>query len=106
MTVVCAGAVVTICVAVAGCARGYKAETYSPCDTVSGTSTSYGRSMALRNAERSFRLQVPDSRGELLSAGLRRVKVGPKRSSCRPYPLFGGATALVTCKVEARVCGR
>jgi hypothetical protein len=93
-------------VAAAGCVSNKQAVTFSPCETVTGTATSYGRAFALRNAERSFRTQVPDARGELLNAGLRRVRPGPKRATCKPYRLFGGTTSLVTCSVQARVCGR
>ena len=79
---------------------------FAPCDTVTGSSTSYGRALARRQAEQDFRQQFPDVRGDLINAGLRRVKVVRKRTTCRPYALFGGGTALTTCTAEARVCGR
>ena len=99
-------AALALSLAAAGCVSGKQAVTFSPCETVTGTATSYGRAMALRNAERSLRLQVPDARGELLGAGLRRVRPGLSRSTCKPYRLFGTTTSLITCSVQTRVCGR
>ena len=76
------------------------------CDIVVGTSTAYGRTLASRQAEQDARQQMPDARGDLVSSGVRRVRVVQKRTTCRPYALFSGATSLTTCTAEARVCGR
>jgi hypothetical protein len=81
-------------------------QSFDPCDVINGTATSYGRTASLRYAEANFKNQIPDARGELLNIGLRRVRVGPKRVSCRPYALFGGNSSWTTCTVQARVCGR
>jgi hypothetical protein len=78
----------------------------APCDTVTATGTSYGRHQARRHAEQNLRHQLPDARGDLVSAGLRRVRTVGKRTTCKPYSLFGGATSLTTCTIQARVCGR
>jgi hypothetical protein len=92
--------------ALSGCAQNRQSVSYDPCDTVTGTAMNYGRTSTLRYAEMNFKSQVPDARGELLGSGLRRVRVGPKRASCRPYAFFGGGTAWTTCQVQAKVCGR
>ena len=78
----------------------------SPCETATGSGTSYSRGVALARAERSLRTQVPDARGDLVSTGVRRVRVIATRRSCEPYRVFGTGTGLVTCKVQARLCGR
>ena len=78
----------------------------SPCETATGTATSYSRGIALARAERSLRTQVPDARGDLVSSGVRRVRVIATRRFCEPYRVFGAGTGLVTCKVQARLCGR
>jgi hypothetical protein len=78
----------------------------SPCDVITGTATNYGRAATLRRAEAHFRIQAPIIRGELVGSGVRGVRIVNQRSSCQPYHLFGASTGLVTCKVQARVCGR
>jgi hypothetical protein len=78
----------------------------SPCDTITGTATNYGRAYTTRLAEQSFRTQAPTIRGELVASGVRRVRVVAQRKSCVPYGVFGGSAGLVTCRVQARVCGR
>jgi hypothetical protein len=90
-----------------GCAQSRQAsQTSAPCETVTGTATSYGRALTLRYADNNFRSQVPDARGERFGAGLRRTRVGSKRVVCQPYRLFGSVTGLTTCTVQARLCGR
>jgi hypothetical protein len=78
----------------------------SPCDVATGTATSYSRGTALVRAERALRLQTIDARGDLVSSGVRRVRTSGTRRTCEPYRLFGAGTGLVTCKVQAQLCGR
>ncbi len=78
----------------------------SPCDTVSGTATNYGRTNTERRAAQQFRSNLPEQRGDLVASGLRRVRVIAKRTDCRPYRVFGTSTGLTTCTVAARICGR
>jgi hypothetical protein len=80
--------------------------TVAPCDTVSANATTYGRSRAALYAERNLRLEIADSRGDLVGSGLRRVRVIAKRTTCRPYTLFGTGTSLTSCTAVARLCGR
>lgn len=91
---------------VAACVPQRAEAPLSPCDTATGTATSYSRGLALARAERSLRTQVPDARGDLVSTGIRRVRVVATRRTCEPYRVFGTGTGLVTCRVQARLCGR
>lgn len=99
-------AAVAIAALVAACMPTRPEAPLSPCDVATGTATSYGRGIALARAEASLRGKVPDARGELVSTGVRRVRVIATRRSCEPYTLFGRSTGLVTCRVQARLCGR
>ncbi len=78
----------------------------APCDTVTGNGTAYGRHQARRHAEQNLAHQLPDARGDLVSSGLRRVRVINKRTTCKPYAIFGSATSLTNCTIQARICGR
>ncbi len=78
----------------------------APCDTVSASGTTYGQFRARQFAEKSLRFQIADLRGDLVSSGLRRVRVIAKRTTCRPYNVFGAGTSLTNCVAEARLCGR
>lgn len=101
IAIVAAGVLLASC----GSVRQQSMDT-SPCDTVTGQGTAYGRSQARRHAEQNFRHQLPDARGDLVSSGYRRVRVVAKRMSCQPYALFGAVTSLTNCTLQARVCGR
>jgi hypothetical protein len=92
--------------ALAACASARPPPPPSPCELVVGTATSVGRATAARRADIDFRNQVPDSRGDLVSAGYRRTRVFARRTECSPYRWFGAQTGLTTCTVSARVCGR
>ena len=86
--------------------RAQTTAAFAPCDIATGTATSYSRGTALARAERGLRTQVPDVRGDLLASGVRRVRMAGTRRTCEPYRPFGTPTGLVTCKVQARFCGR
>lgn len=98
-------ALIIVAAGVAACAKSRPLPP-APCDTVTGTATSYGRTISQRYAERDLARQLTDARGDLVSSGIRRVRVVARRSSCRPYSVFGAGTGLVTCTAQARVCGR
>ncbi len=90
----------------AACAWSKPDPQLSPCDTITGIATNYGRAATLRLAETNFKAQAPTIRGELFGSGVRRIRVIGQRRTCEPYSVLGGSTGLVTCRVQARVCGR
>ena len=99
--------VMLVAFGLAACSTGrQQTAAVAPCDTVTGTATNYGRAQAARYAEADLRRQLPDARGDLVGSGLRRVRVVAKRTACRPYALFSGASGMTTCAAQARVCGR
>jgi hypothetical protein len=79
---------------------------FPPCDTVGSTATTTSRGASLAYAQRSLAQIYPDARGDLLGAGYRRIRVVGRRSTCGPYKIAGVETGLVSCTVQARVCGR
>jgi hypothetical protein len=79
---------------------------FPPCDTIGSTATTPSRGASLAYAQRSLSQIYPDARGDLLGAGYRRIKVVARRSTCGPYKIAGVETGLITCTVQARVCGR
>ena len=97
---------IALAIVAASCVPKRAEAPLSPCDTATGTATSYSRGVALARAERSLRTQVPDARGDLVSTGVRRVRLVATRRTCEPYRMFGAGTGLVTCRVQARLCGR
>jgi hypothetical protein len=99
-------AAVCLAAVMAACVPKRAQAPLSPCDVATGTATSYSRGIALARAERALRVQAVDARGDLVSSGVRRVKVLGVRRSCEPYRVFGASSGLVTCKVQAQLCGR
>ncbi len=100
------GAAIGVCTVIGACVPQRAQAPLSPCDAATGTATSYSRGIALARAERALRVQTIDTRGDLVSSGVRRVKIIGVRRLCEPYRLFGTASGLVTCKVQAQLCGR
>ncbi len=95
------------CTIIAACVPKQRTQApLSPCDVATGSATSYSRGIALARAERALRVQAIDARGDLVSSGVRRVKVIGVRRTCEPYRLFTAGSGLVTCKVQAQLCGR
>jgi hypothetical protein len=90
----------------AACVAARRPSAPEPCDAITGTATFYGRAETLRRAERDFRSRAPDIRGDLVGSGVRRVRIVAQRRVCEPYRIFSAPTGLMTCKVQARVCGR
>jgi hypothetical protein len=80
--------------------------TFPPCDTIGSTATTTTRGASIAYAQRSLAQIYPDARGDLLGAGYRRIKVVGRKSTCGPYRIAGVDTGLVSCTVQARVCGR
>jgi hypothetical protein len=104
-------------IAVAGAALGLascaanapvvsSARTFPPCDTIGSTATTPSRGTSIAYAQRSLAQLYPDARGDLLGAGYRRIRVVGRNSTCKPYRIVGADTGLVSCTVQARVCGR
>jgi hypothetical protein len=77
-----------------------------PCDTIGSTATTPSRGASIAYAQRSLAGLYPDARGDLLGAGYRRIRVIGRTSTCGPYRIAGANTGLVSCTVQARVCGR
>jgi hypothetical protein len=82
------------------------ARSFPPCDTIGSTATTPSRGTSLAYAQRSLAQIYPDARGDLLGAGYRRIRVVGRNSTCKPYRIAGADTGLVSCTVQARVCGR
>jgi hypothetical protein len=104
-------------IAVAGAALGLascaanapvtrSAPTFPPCDTIGSTATTPSRGASIAYAQRSLAQLYPDARGDLLGAGYRRIRVVGRNAACKPYRIAGADTGLVSCTVQARVCGR
>jgi hypothetical protein len=80
--------------------------TFPPCDTIGSTATTTSRGASVGYAQRSLAQLYPDARGDLLGAGYRRIRVVGRKTTCGPYRIAGTDTGLVSCTVQARVCGR
>lgn len=102
----CRIGVMSAVIALSACAPPRAQAPLAPCDVATGTATSYSRGIALARAERALRTQTVDVRGDLISTGVRRVRLLGVRRTCEPYRLFGVGSGLVTCKVQAQMCGR
>jgi hypothetical protein len=79
---------------------------FPPCDTIGSSATTTSRGASMAYAQRSLANIYPDARGDLLGAGYRRIRVVGRNATCKPYRIAGADTGLVTCTVQARVCGR
>jgi hypothetical protein len=94
----------------AGCAANVPvpstARSFPPCDTIGSSATTPSRGTSIAYAQRSLAQIYPDVRGDLLGAGYRRIRVVGRSATCKPYRIAGADTGLVTCTVQARVCGR
>jgi hypothetical protein len=103
-------AVVGAALGLASCAAnvpvGSNARTFPPCDTIGSTATTTSRGASIAYAQRSLANIYPDARGDLLGAGYRRIRVVGRNTTCKPYRIAGADTGLVSCTVQARVCGR
>jgi hypothetical protein len=73
---------------------------------VVGSATNYGRSLSSRYAATDLRNQLQDTRGDLVNAGIRRVRVVSKQTTCQRYPLFGTVSGYYTCTTRVRLCGK
>ena len=103
-----------VCIGLAGCATlspaitdGAAVPQRGPvCDRAVGSATTISATLARSYADDALALQIGELRGDLMSAGLRRVQIAGRSTQCGPYALSGAGSGLVTCTAEARVCAR
>jgi hypothetical protein len=98
------GGVVLLC---AGCAPVREPPLAPPprgliCDKATSTVTNVGRATTSLYAQENLKHQVRDLRGDMVQAGVRRVRPVQMRTECRP----AGYGALTSCTAVVRLCGR
>lgn len=80
-----------------------RSRTPEKCEDAVSEGVGETQTKASRLAEAGARHQFDDVRGNLLSAGLKRIRVVNADTRCRPHTLGLG---LVKCTATARLCGR
>jgi hypothetical protein len=87
--------------------RGAAAGKRGPvCETADGSATSFGMATSRLHAETALKYQAAEIRGELLRAGLRRIRVSRPVSQCQPAPGAFRGMGLTRCRSYAQVCGQ
>jgi hypothetical protein len=76
------------------------------CDVATATVTTFGRATAQLYAGVALKHQISELQGYLFNAGLRRIRVTQRATSCHAFDKAGTSSGLFDCTARAQMCGR